>query len=70
MGETLQEAIKHRGSSLADQQYRDIFGEIGEYQSLHKVYDREGEPCPRCRNPIIRVKASGRSHFLCEQCQV
>jgi formamidopyrimidine-DNA glycosylase len=70
MSETLQEAIKHRGSSLADQQYRDIFGEVGEYQALHKVYDREGEPCPRCRNPISRVKLSGRSHFLCEQCQV
>lgn len=70
MGETLQEAIKHRGSSLADQQYRDIFGEVGEYQSLHKVYDREGEPCPRCRHTITKVKAGGRSHFLCEQCQV
>ncbi len=70
MGETLQDAIKHRGSSLADQQYRDIFGEIGDYQSQHKVYDREGEPCPRCRNPITKVKTSGRAHFLCEQCQV
>ena len=29
MVETLQEAIKHRGSSLADEQYRDIFGEVG-----------------------------------------
>lgn len=70
IGETLQDAIKHRGSSLADQQYRDVFGEIGEYQALHKVYDREGEPCPRCRNPITKAKTSGRSHFLCPQCQV
>jgi formamidopyrimidine-DNA glycosylase len=70
MVETLQEAIKHRGSSLADEQYRDLFGEIGEFQSLHKVYDREGEACRRCRSTIVRVKANGRSSFLCPQCQV
>ncbi|MBV8981621.1 MAG: bifunctional DNA-formamidopyrimidine glycosylase/DNA-(apurinic or apyrimidinic site) lyase [Acidimicrobiia bacterium] len=70
MVETLQDAIKHRGSSLADEQYRDLFGEIGDFQSLHKVYDREGEACRRCRSTIVRVKANGRSSFLCPQCQV
>ena len=68
--ETLQEAIKHRGSSLADEQYRDLFGEIGEFQRLHNVYDRAGEPCPRCRSTIVRVKANGRSSFFCPQCQI
>ena len=68
--ETLQEAIKHRGSSLADEQYRDLFGEVGDFQSQHKVYDREGQPCRRCRSPIARVKTAGRSTYLCEQCQV
>jgi formamidopyrimidine-DNA glycosylase len=70
MVETLQEAIKHRGSSLADEQYRDLFGEVGAYQGEHKVYDLEGKPCRRCRSPIVRVKATGRSTFFCEQCQV
>jgi len=70
MVETLQDAIKHRGSSLADEQYRDLFGEVGDFQSQHKVYDREGEPCRRCRSVIARVKIAGRSSFLCEQCQV
>lgn len=70
MVETLHDAIKHRGSSLADEQYRDLFGEVGDYSSQHKVYDREGQPCRRCRSPIARVKLGGRSHFLCEQCQV
>ena len=70
MVETLQDAIKHRGSSLADEQYKDLFGEVGDFQSLHKVYDREGESCRRCRNPIVRVKVNGRSAFFCEQCQV
>jgi len=70
MVEILQDAIKHRGSSLADEQYRDLFGEMGEFQSQHKVYDREGQACPRCRSPIARVKANGRSAFFCPQCQV
>ena len=70
MVETLQDAIKHRGSSLADEQYRDLFGAIGEYQKEHKVYDRAGQACRRCRSTIVRVKVNGRSSFLCEQCQV
>ena len=70
MVETLQEAIKHRGSSLSDEQYRDLFGETGDYQSQHKVYDREGQACRRCRSTIVRVKFNGRSSFLCPQCQV
>ena len=56
MVETLAEAIKHRGSTLADEQYRDLFGEVGDYQGSHQVYDREGQACRRCRNPIVRVK--------------
>jgi formamidopyrimidine-DNA glycosylase len=70
MLDTLQEAVKHRGSSLADQQYRDLFGVIGGYQSEHRVYAREGLPCVRCRKTIVRHKWSGRSTFLCEACQV
>ena len=70
MIETLTEAIKYRGSSLADEQYRDLYGEVGEYQGQHQVYDREGLACRRCRNPIVRVKVNGRSAFLCEHCQI
>lgn len=70
MSETLHEAIKHRGSSLADEQYRDLYGNVGNFAAEHNVYDREGKPCRRCRSPIARIKLGGRSHFLCERCQV
>jgi formamidopyrimidine-DNA glycosylase len=70
MVETLSEAIKHRGSSLADEQYKDLFGEIGDYQGQHQVYDREGQACRRCRHQIVRLKVTGRSSFMCETCQV
>jgi formamidopyrimidine-DNA glycosylase len=68
--ETLQDAVKYRGSSLADEQYVDLFGNKGEYQLHHKVYAREGDPCRRCRQPIVRQKAGGRSTFFCAACQV
>ncbi|HEX6597170.1 MAG TPA: bifunctional DNA-formamidopyrimidine glycosylase/DNA-(apurinic or apyrimidinic site) lyase [Acidimicrobiales bacterium] len=70
MIETLQDAVKHRGSSLSDEQYVDLFGKMGEYQKEHKVYDREGQTCRRCRSTITKVKVNGRSSFLCPQCQV
>jgi len=70
MVETLTEAVKRRGSSLADEQYRDLFGEVGDYQGQHQAYDREGQACRRCRSVIIRVKSGGRSTYLCEHCQV
>ena len=66
---TLREAVANRGSSLRDAQYVDLFGAPGAYQSRHRVYGREGEPCPRCARPVRRVSLGGRSTFLCEACQ-
>lgn len=34
-----------------------------------RVYDREGQPCPRCRTPIERTVQAGRSTFFCHRCQ-
>jgi formamidopyrimidine-DNA glycosylase len=70
MVEILADAIKHRGSSLSDEQYRDLFGNLGNYSQFHEVYDREGEPCRRCRGPIVREKFAGRSTFYCQHCQI
>lgn len=33
------------------------------------VYDREGEPCPRCATPIAASRHAGRSTFFCPRCQ-
>lgn len=67
--DVLEAAIEHRGSSLADAQYRDLFGMAGSYQSRHNVYARAGSPCPRCRTPVSRVRWGGRSGFFCPSCQ-
>ena len=55
ISETLQGAVKYRGSSLADEGYVDLFGKPGEYQEHHQVYGREGQACMRCRRPIQRA---------------
>ena len=70
MVETLSDAVKHRGSSLADEQYRDLYGEVGDFQGQHQVYERAGQACRRCRHTISRAKVNGRSTFFCERCQV
>jgi formamidopyrimidine-DNA glycosylase len=67
--ETVQEAIKMRGTTLDDEAYVDLFGKPGEYQGELKVYGREGEPCRRCRTPIQTVKVSQRTSYFCPQCQ-
>lgn len=69
--EILHEAIKYGGSTLSDGQYVDLFGKSGDYQSHHQVYDREKQPCRRCRRTdISKVKVGGRSTYYCEVCQV
>lgn len=68
--EVLQEAIRERGTSADDEQYRDLFGVVGGYQKLLRVYQREGVACRRCRTPIQRARWSNRSTFFCPQCQV
>jgi formamidopyrimidine-DNA glycosylase len=67
--ETLQEAIKLRGTTLGDEAYLDLFGQPGEYQNELKVYGRAGLPCRRCRTPIETVRISQRTSFFCPQCQ-
>lgn len=67
--ETLQDAIKLRGTTLDDEAYVDLFGKPGEYRSELKVYGRTGEPCRRCRTPIQTVRISQRTSYFCPQCQ-
>jgi formamidopyrimidine-DNA glycosylase len=68
--EILQEAIRFRGTSADDEQYRDLYGAVGEFQTQLKVYQREGQACRRCRTPIERARWSNRSTYYCPQCQV
>ena len=71
MVETLQDAIKHRGSSLADEQYLDLFGELGDFQIAAQGLRPRGRGLPALpEHRSSAIKVNGRSSFLCEQCQV
>jgi formamidopyrimidine-DNA glycosylase len=63
----LKEAIRLRGSSISD--YVDCSGERGEFQLKHRVYQREGKKCVRCKTLIRRVIVAGRSSHFCPHCQ-
>jgi formamidopyrimidine-DNA glycosylase len=65
----LRSAIAARGSSLADQRYRDLNGEGGRYQLEHKVYGRLGKPCVSCGRPIERARFGAKSAYMCRSCQ-
>ncbi len=64
---TLNRALRHRGSTLRD--YMDADGASGGFQKLHRVYDRTGKPCRKCRTPIERIVLGGRSTHFCPICQ-
>jgi formamidopyrimidine-DNA glycosylase len=70
MLEVLQDAVAARGSSLADEQYVDLFGKTGSYQLQHQVYARAGQPCHRCWGTIEKTKWGGRATYYCPSCQV
>ena len=63
----LEEAIMHRGSSISD--YVDAAGERGDFQKLHRVYGKEGEPCQHCGDPIRRIVVAQRGTHFCARCQ-
>lgn len=65
----LEEAIEAGGSTLSD--YAGVDGAQGGFQHRFRVYDREGETCPKkdCGGTIKRAVHSGRSTFWCPKCQ-
>jgi len=67
--ETLRTAIRNEGTSF-DQLYRTPSGQPGQFQHQLRVYDREGDRCGRCGEPVQRMKQGQRSTYYCPGCQV
>ena len=65
--EILADAIRLRGSS--DFGLCGFEGNRGEFQLRHRVYQREGKPCFRCKAKIRRMIVAGRSSHFCPRCQ-
>ncbi len=67
IGKILKKAVKAKGESISD--FRRISGEKGGFDHFRKVYQKEGEKCPRCGTKIKRTKIAGRSAYFCPTCQ-
>ncbi len=67
----LRAAIEAEGSTLGDGTYRNALNQAGDYQNQFRVYDRDGERCPRCRGKfsVERIVQAQRSTFFCPGCQ-
>jgi formamidopyrimidine-DNA glycosylase len=65
--DTLAKAISAGGSTLKD--YTQSTGGEGYFQHQFQVYGRKDKPCTRCKTPIVQIRQSGRSTFLCPSCQ-
>jgi formamidopyrimidine-DNA glycosylase len=68
MRKILEKAIELKGDSFSD--YRTLYGEKGGAQGMNKVYQKEGQPCPKCGGVVKRIKQGGRSSFFCPKCQI
>jgi formamidopyrimidine-DNA glycosylase len=65
--EVLLESIETGGSSVSD--YVDSDGRRGSFQLRHRVYGKEGEPCPACATAIRRILVAQRGTHFCPACQ-
>jgi len=65
----LNKAIQKGGSSIRD--FKNTFGESGNFQKEFKVYQRENLNCVRykCTGKIKKIFISNRSTFFCNTCQ-
>jgi formamidopyrimidine-DNA glycosylase len=65
--EVLEAGIQAQGSTLRD--FRTPDGGYGSMQERFQVFDRTGEPCPRCGRPIVKLRVAQRGTHVCPHCQ-
>ena len=71
MQEVIHTAMKQRGSSLDEVEADSAVDEEGGVAEHLRVYGRAGEPCIRCRKPILRTRIKkGVYTYHCEQCMI
>ena len=64
----MEKSIESGGSTLKD--YKKADGTKGDYlDKFAQVFNRQGQPCPRCGGIIEKIKVAGRGTHLCPYCQ-
>ena len=59
----LAEGIALRGTQ------RDLFGRKGQAVHRRNIFEKSGQPCPRCGTRIAYLRIGGRNTFYCPNCQ-
>lgn len=66
--EVMQKSIDSGGSTMAT--YVKADGTKGDYlEKFAQVFRREGKPCLKCGEKIIKLKIAGRGTHICPNCQ-
>jgi formamidopyrimidine-DNA glycosylase len=65
--EALEAGIQRQGASIDN--YRDANGERGSMQDEFLIHLREGKPCVRCGQTVVKMVAAGRGTYVCRRCQ-
>jgi formamidopyrimidine-DNA glycosylase len=65
--EVLTDALGSGGTTFSN--YRDAYGQEGDYYERRRVYARTDEPCPACGTQIARIVVGGRGTHFCPACQ-
>jgi formamidopyrimidine-DNA glycosylase len=67
--DVLQDAIADSSTSRVSLEHSNgsSYGEA--FERFWQVYEREGEPCFKCRTRIRRIAHGGRSTYWCPRCQ-
>jgi len=63
----LELSLEKGGST--DRNYVNAEGLKGSYLQFARVFRRQGLPCPRCQQPIIKIRLAGRGTHYCPNCQ-
>ncbi len=62
----LERGIESGGATIDT--YRSVDGAAGAMQDRFMVFDRSGEPCPRCGTEIVKTRVAQRGTHLCPRC--
>ena len=63
----IKEATRLKGTTIRS--YTSELGVEGEFQNFLMVHTKEGVPCKKCGNPIIKTRVGGRGTYYCKVCQ-
>ena len=63
----LEKAIKAGGTTIRS--YTSSEGVYGRFQHELLIHGKEGKPCSKCNDIIVKIKVGGRGTYYCRKCQ-